>query len=266
VTVPSDTETPGSSGLSAAVRSLDEQLQILNISSGIGELDLIAVESDWPVSGGLPPDVERIAVDELLRALSFEADWLAPYGRGAFAEYVLQPGPWVQLLRVVELRNRVDVNDELSLELWSTQSVRFNLGHRTSPIPPLLYALRFVSEAETHLTGGLGWHIHPVEHGRHLGYRLLFDATKTQNDLAWEAHSHPSRRPWGDPMKSILAPGTSVELHKSAQRAVRAQSTLRKFKFKVWAGKFVQPSSATFVAHPPHNQPVPWWSSSSPPL
>lgn len=258
MTVPSDTERPGSGGLAAAVRSLDEQLQTLNVSRGLGELGLIAAESDWPVGGGLAPDVERIAVDELVRALSFEADWLAPEDLSAFAEDVLQPGPWVQLLRVVELRNRVDVNDELSLELWSTRSVRFNLGYRTGTIPPLLYALRLVSEAETHLTGGLGWHIHPVERGRHLGYRLLFDAAKTQNDLAWEAHSQPSRRPWGDPAKSVLTQRTSVELHRSAQRAVRAQSTLRNIKFKAWVGKFVQPGSATFVAHPPHNQPVPW--------
>ena len=258
MTVPSDTERPGSSGLAAAVRSLYKQLQTVNVSRGLGELDLIVAESDWPVGGGLPPDIERIVVDELVRALSFEADWLAPEDPSAFAECMLQPGPWVQLLRVVELRNRVDINDELSLDLWSTRSVRFNLGYRTRTIPPLLYALRLVSEAETHLTGGLGWHIHPVEGGRHLGYRLLFDAAKTQNDLAWEAHSQPSRQPWGDPAKSVLAQRTSVELHRSAQRAVRAQSTLRKIKFKDWAGKFVKPGKAAFVAHPPQGLPVQW--------
>lgn len=258
--MPSDTEGPVSTGL-AAVRSLDEQVLTLTGSRRLGELEMIVAESDWPVGGGLAPDVERIVVNRLVQALNFEAEWPAWSeweDLRDFAEHALQLGPWVQLLRVVELRNRVDVNDELSLELWFTRSVRFNLGYRTSTIPPLLYALRWVSEAETHLTGGLGWHIHPVEQGRHLGYRLLFDVAKTQNDLAWEAHSHPSRRPWGDPAKSVLTQGTSIELHRSALRAVRAQSVLRNMRFNAWASKFVQPSSATFVAHPHHNQPVPW--------
>jgi hypothetical protein len=234
------------------------QLRSDGVVRSLGEFDPLAQESDWPVGGGWPSDVERIFVDELVQALSPEFNWLAAEDPRGLAEDLLHPGPWVRLFPVVELRNQVDVSDELSLELWSTRSVRFNLGYRTTTIPPLMYALRRVSEAETHLTGGLGWHIHPVERGKHLGYRLLFDAAKTQNDLAWEAHSHPDCRPWGDPAGSVLSKQTSVELHKSAQRAVRAQSTLRNIKFEVWAGKFVQPGGATFVAHPPQHQPMHW--------
>jgi len=258
MTVPSDTEGWGSSRLAAALRSLDELLQQLDIPRDIGKMRWLDKESDWPIDGGLAPDVERMVADELVQALSFEADGPAPRSLSPFAWYELEPGPWVQLFRVVELRNRVEVDDELSLELWSTRSIRFNLGYRTKTIPPLLLALRLVSEAETHLTGGLGWHIHPVERGKHLGYRLLFDAAKTQNDLAWEAHSQPSRRPWGDPATNVLPHRTSVSLHRSALRAVRAQSTFLHKKFKCWAGKFIQPSSTTFVAHPPHSHPIPW--------
>lgn len=204
--------------------------------------------SDWPVLGAWSP-VGELWILEALEAFENELVRARVPQQAVFDAF--KPGIWTLAFGVAELRNRVTVDREMDVELWSTRAVRY------SWMAPgrVLYALRATAVAETHQIGSHGWHIHPTKHGKHLGYRLLFDATRTQNDLAWESHAHGNAvpggsQPFGDPALVVLGSSQSKALHGASLHACKGAAKLRHRPFKEWASLFVNPGSDTYVAHP----------------
>ncbi|WP_305784716.1 hypothetical protein [Symbioplanes lichenis] len=167
-------------------------------------------------------------------------------------------GPWIELFQVNELLTEVRVTEFVTVQLWNSRVL--TTGPYTSD---LLYA--FTAVAETHIrnASGGGWHLHPVEKGRHLGYRLFFDARRTQQDLSWERHGAQgglNKCPWGDPASDALGSKRSGDLHTACLAAVRrTHITGRGITFRTWAGRFGTPSQGkAFVAHPPVTAPTAW--------
>jgi hypothetical protein len=113
-----------------------------------------------------------------------------------------------------------------------------------------------VDKPENH---GFGYHLHPLDStGRHLGYKLLFDAEKTQDWLSWESHGQGAR-PWGSPSSAVLSRATAESLYLAAGRSVRGSIIAPKgMRFPVWARAFERPGKTAFVAHPLVGAPTRW--------
>ena len=205
----------------------------------------------WPFPGW-PPGME-LEVSRVLLEATRVADitWEDVQGSGRD----LRRGTWVQLFHVSELLGREERGD-LAVEHWATRPIRTPPFSR---INPLFFMLRLHAEAEIHNTDS-GWHLHPTEKGKHLGYRLFFDASRSQQELAWERHGEGAL-PWGEPPLKVLRRSTATALHDACLAAVRRKSTLapKRRPFSEWAAMFGRPSAGkAYVAHPPVSVPTPW--------
>lgn len=143
------------------------------------------------------------------------------------------------------------------VELWRTSVLTM------SPVRPLTdpYAQFCALESVAHRHGGVGWHIHPQDsNGKDLGYRMLFDVRRSQDELAWETHGSGYLE-WGDPAHKVLPLGTAEDIYWSSLTACRDQSVLAGGKsFKVWASYFAPTSAKTYKAvqrHPNNTFTVP---------
>jgi len=221
----------------------------------------LAVTVERPSSPGWPLGMEAAAAKALVLLTNDSDDHYAaqiPGHERAIAE-VFSEGPWVDVFRVTELLVRVRATESITVGLWNVRRLRLPPRPRGAAV--LFFALR--AQAEWHTNPHNGWHIHPEEDGRHLGYRCFFDATRTQADLCWEKHGEQGGRnatPWLDPAYRVLPSKTAVELHAACLKAVSAQGTLapRRAGFRVWASRFGQPvRDKAYYAHPPVSPPVP---------
>jgi hypothetical protein len=159
------------------------------------------------------------------------------------ARYML-PTPLFQLRRLslsgAELSGAV--------ELWESASVNFEVRAPVSTGRTLRTAFQLARErtvvAEQNKYKANGWHLHPVdEHGRHLRYRLLFDPSRTQDEMSWEEHGGPPLPVTeGDPARAVLRDSTARTWYHDALRAIGAEAQLRGIPFNRWARRFESPS------------------------
>lgn len=204
--------------------------------------------SHWPMATWSPGQ-EALAARALVECTNWLTEVLRPTRWDGLAD-LLPP----ELFLVSEL---MDVHewDGGQFEFWRTRRLRFTgLG----PLPHALGYVRLNAEAENH--GNLGWHIHPMsKHGEHYGYKMLFDARRTQQDLSWELHSHRGKAlPWGSPQFNVLSNATSQAIHRACEAAVLSQAILRHHTFKEWAARFQRPGATSYVAHPAPMTPTRW--------
>lgn len=114
-----------------------------------------------------------------------------------------------------------------------------------------------VTKAEDH--EGTGYHLHPMESGKRLRYKLLFDHRRGQDWLSWEDHGQ-GRLTWGDPKRAKLGKKRSKALHAGALNAVLRSGKVYKkgMSFQDWASKFEKPGRSAYVAAPAVLHPTQW--------
>lgn len=238
--------------LLTSIRRTEEVLRFFIRENGYPDwlalLTSIAESSRWPMGTWSPGQEGLVA-----RALVDGSRWVMQMTEPDGEDHLVGLLP-AELFLVSE---PMDVHEWEGgqCEFWRTRMLRFNgLG-------ALNHSLRFArleAEAENH--GNLGWHIHPMDKaGRHYGYKMLFDASRTQQDLSWELHSHRGKRlPWGSPEFVVLSEAIAGAIHRACEAAVLKQAVLRHQSFSDWAARFQEPGNTAYVAHPPVPIPTKW--------
>jgi hypothetical protein len=229
-----------------------------------GEVDnlkeLTSGLNEWPTNSW-PLGSEYEASTEMLSITSRALEELEHGSEDLESELLRRfqtPGRWVELFVVTELLTESRASANASVGLWNSRSIRLQ-----RPGNLLFFALRAVAENHERNAFDVGWHLHPTEGNRHLGYRLFFDSSRTQDDLSWEQHGHRgglNPYSWGDPRKEVLDEGDARDMHRACLAAVRKVRIAGKGqKFVDWASRFGKPSGKkAFVAHPPVKVPTPW--------
>lgn len=212
-------------------------------------------EFDW-----LPQELGSSCGDAIRYEYSCDTQWFiaeAMIGR-------LDLG-WRAAAEVVALRSTLRplfttaqiVRTTATMELVQTRPLRCERCPEPFWFRTLAALVVSVDKPEEH---GFGFHLHPMElNGTHLGYKLLFEASRGQSQMSWENHGQ-GKKPWKNPATKPLSLRLSQTLHHEALRSVRGSIIApRGTKFATWANKFERPGRTAFYAAP-HSPQVRAWS------
>jgi hypothetical protein len=235
----------------------DRLVQSIGVVEEFLRIDLTSMKYmaiKWPSDCGdaWRGDVFGAAIDVF--ATELEENWNA---RFAFYESTYLPYELLEALRCIFRRVRL-VGAIDGMSLWSVIYPQYPRMSWPSSVAFLHLAALGGVDIEDH---GFGVHLHPEKNGRHLGYKLLFDPERTQQDLSWEDHGHKSlQRPWGDPSRTSIPKSSAEDLYHKALFAVRNSSKWAKKgeRFRTWAKGFERPGRTAYFAHPPVTAPIRW--------